>query len=180
ASATTSASQPPAPHDETETMPPTQAATGPRVRTTRTAPLAVQDGRRAAQSGGPTGLSWTRGLLSLLGGEQFEEHRSEWLIVGAVAMCVVVIILSGLRNVVLAGRQPTEDSSKRRPASAPRARPAATERDPQEISEILERLDAVIGRSEHAAGEVESDDVADPQSATETAVEQSAVDSGSA
>lgn len=68
ASATTSASQPPAPHDETETMPPTQAATGPRVRTTRTAPLAVQDGRRAAQSDGPTGLSWTRGLLSLFGG----------------------------------------------------------------------------------------------------------------
>src|SRR5690606_15749415 len=133
-------------------------------------PLAVQDGRRAAQSGGPTGLSWTRGLLSLFGGEQFEEHRSEWLIVGAVAMCVVVIILSGLRNVVLAGRQPTEDSSKRRPASAAPpslTRPAAAERDPQEISEILERLDAVIGRSEHAAGEVESDDVADPQSATE-------------
>jgi hypothetical protein len=117
-------------------------------------------------------------LLSLFGAERYANHRWEWAIVAAVMMCVVIIIFSGVRNALLAGRDPVDGSSKPQPNTAVpqgKSRPAAVERDPREISEILERLDAVIGRSEHAAGTVEGDGDPPSQPETDSAVGQPAL-----
>jgi hypothetical protein len=162
-STATTPSQRTAPHQTAEQTPSGQAAAGPRVRRPHTAPVAPAVTSGPAQSR-TTGLSWTRGLLSLFGMERYADHSMEWLTVAVVVMCVVVIIISGVRNAVLAGRDPVEASSNPQSTEGvlQQARRPVSERDPQEISEILERLDAVIGRSEHAAGTVESD--GDPDS----------------
>jgi hypothetical protein len=170
-SPSTTSPEPEAPGGGTETASSAVAATLKRSHSGSVPPLPSS---RTAPSGGPAGLSWTRGWLSTFGPGEFDEHRAEWLIVASVVMCVVVIVISGVRNAVLAGRETVDSPAKHRSVSTSQQQTTgsrAIERDPHEISEILERLDAVIGRSEHApaAVETEADTVTSVVSATSDA-----------